>query len=202
MHFCLLFRMAVSRGNKPSKDRYYFSPICFCFLFGSFNNDGFLTFIPAWSSPSPLSSPTPLPPPSDEGALPGWGWLHSISSPLRVLRVMPQTCLSSHYAWTDVDWMWEELLMGGRQERDWGEHLTPSGKALSRWTGSSRRHKAKFKHRHSAKNGTPAHATSCISIAALPSLSSLFTTHLTPLPPSKTTTFSIILFNITPPAFG
>lgn len=44
------------------------------------------------------------------------------------------------------------------------------------------------------QNRMPEHAKSRTSIAALPSLSSLFTTHLTPLPPSKTTTFSIILF--------
>lgn len=67
-------------------------------LVGSFTTDGFLIFIPACCF-SPFPSP-PLPPSSPSpvrwGALLGWGWLHSIPSTLRVVRVMSHTRLTSH----------------------------------------------------------------------------------------------------------
>lgn len=96
------------------------------------------------------------------------------------------------------------FLMEGQQEHGWEEHLTcppPRRPTAARVRHAELAAAAEIQGKTEAspltkniQNRMPEHAKSRTSIAALPSLSSLFTTHLTPLPPSKTTTFSIILF--------
>lgn len=178
----------------------------FLVLVGSFfTKDGFCTFIPACCFPS-LSPSLP----SDKAALPGLrlASLHPIRIACRACDVTYMFDLS--YAWTD---MWTGC--GGSVKRASNQS---EGGGQPRHRGYSvLRHKAEIKwcqwegqsllaptRKKVSKAGCVQHEylKSCIRNAALPSLPSLLTTHLTPPPPSKTTTFSIILFNVAPRAFG
>lgn len=142
-----IYKMAVWRLNCEDKKK---STDFLLPIFGSVGSffltkDGFLTFIPAccFSSPVPPLSPPSVPPPpflpssppspSDEGALLGWGWLHSIPSALRVVRVMSHTCLTSHMHGQTCGLDVGGVSKGGVN----GGAVGPGAKATARWSRSS-----------------------------------------------------------------